>query len=973
MNSSLKLKAWSTQAWSTGVPPVSKHQECLSSTIKLRALKHGAQASRLCLKQPGWLFSILFTTSLTAAPVDFVHEVRPILEKHCYSCHGPEKQKSGLRLDIKADALRGGDSHAPNIVSGKSSESPLIQFITADDEDIQMPPKGERLSTVEVDLLTRWINEGATWPDGVDTAKTVDKRDHWAFKPLPPQQGSLDSFITAKLAEKGLRLSPEADRRTLIRRLHLILHGLPPTPEEVEAFAADNDPKAYEKLVDHLLASPRYGERWARHWLDVIAFGETHGFEVNTPRPNAWPYRDYVIQAFNEDTPYPQFILEQLAGDTVGKDAATGFIVASAALLPGQIGKDEESKAKARQDELNDMVSITGGAFLGLTLHCARCHDHKFDPVSQADYYGLQAIFSGVRHGERPLKSTEAQKDEEEYAALLPRLAKATHRLLQFEPVASALQVMSLTGNGAQQPLRPPVHTHRNIDRFIPVQTQKLRFTVLATSENNRYEPCLDELEIYNPAGQNIALAGQGAKVTASPSWDSGKHRLIHLNDGQYGNDRSWISKTKGTGWIQVEFPKTESIEAIVWGRDRLDDFNDRLPVEYLVEIARADGTWQPVADSKDRQPYPGPKARLSQPEPQDASKVSAWHEARGEVNALESKLSTAKTGPMVYAGRFEPAAPSFRLNRGDVTQPKEEVSPGAVSTLGAPLTLDKNLPEQKRRIALAQWLADPANPLPARVLVNRLWQHHFGEGIVNTPNDFGRNGALPTHPELLSWLASEFIRSGWSIKHMQKLIIMSQTWRQSSAPRQDGLTVDAQTQLLWRFPPRRLEAEALRDAMLSAAGTLDLKMGGPGYSAFAPNNNYVRVYDPKADFGPADWRRMIYMTKVRVAQDSTFGSFDCPDAGQSQPKRPRSTTAIQALSLFNSSFVNQQAEILATRLERDAGKTPAQQIQRAFALTTQRTPSAEEVRVCESLLQDHGLPALCRVLLNANEFLFVP
>ena len=273
----------------------------------------------------------------------------------------------------------------------------------------------------------------------------------------------------------------------------------------------------------------------------------------------------------------------------------------------------------------------------------------------------------------------------------------------------------------------------------------------------------------------------------------------------------------------------------------------------------------------------------------------------------------------------------------------------------------------------MAKWLADPANPLPARVLVNRLWQHHFGEGIVNTPNDFGRNGAPPSNPELLDRLAAEFIHSGWSIKHLQKLIVMSRTWRQSSAPRADALAKDAQSKLLWRYPPHRLEAEIVRDQMLAMAGTLDLRMGGPGFSVFAPNNNYVRVYDPKQEFGPEDWRRMIYMTKVRMAQDSTFGSFDCPDAGQSQPKRARSTTAIQALSLFNSDFVHQQAESLATRLKQAGGDDVARQVGAAFELAFQRPPSAAERKVCERLAREHGLAALGRVLLNTNELLFVP
>ena len=312
---------------------------------------------------------VFLPTAVTAATVDFVRDVQPIFREHCYQCHGEEKQKGELRLDVKAAAMKGGESHAPNIVPGQSAQSPLVQFVAGEDKDMIMPPKGERLSAEQVATLRRWVDEGAVWPESADTVKLVDRRDWWSFKPLPaPTPGqSIDMFVAAKLQESALTMSPEADRRTLIRRLHLVLHGLPPTPEEVDAFVADKDSRAYEKLVDRLLASPRYGEKWARHWLDVIAFGETHGFEVNTPRENAWPYRDYVIGAFNKDTPYPRFILEQLAGDSLGVDAATGFIVASAALLPGQIGKDEESKAKARQDELNDMVTIAGGAFLGLT------------------------------------------------------------------------------------------------------------------------------------------------------------------------------------------------------------------------------------------------------------------------------------------------------------------------------------------------------------------------------------------------------------------------------------------------------------------------------------------------------------------------------------------------------------------------------------------------------------------------------
>ena len=916
-------------------------------------------------------------------PVDFVKDIQPLLHDTCLKCHGPEKQKNNYRVDVKSIALKGGDTHGVAIVPGRSAESPLIKFVAGLDEDMIMPPKGERLTADQIGLLRAWIDQGAVWPDSASTPLDDPRKTHWAFQPVvrpavPTVTGAgisvrnpIDAFIAARLAEKGLAPSREADPRTLARRLYLILHGLPPTPEQVTAFVADTRPDAYERLVDELLASPRYGERWARHWLDVIPFGETHGFEVNTPRENAWPYRDYVIEAFNKDTPYPQFILDQLAGDTSGADAATGFIVAAAALLPGQIGKDEESKLKARQDELNDMIAGTGGAFLGLTLHCARCHDHKFDPVAQTDYYAMQAIFAGVRHGERPLATSDSKEREKEIPALRAQYEAVSFRLLDFEPLAS--------GDGKAPPLlRVPVNARINVDRFAPVQTQRLRFTALATSENNRYEPCLDELEIFTagPDRRNIAFVSAGAKVSSSGNYPGNtKHRLENLNDGLYGNDHSWISNTVGQGWVEVEFARPETIDVVRWGRDRDLKFRDRLAVQYRIEVADANGGWQTVATSGDRAPYREDKSESTPiPPGLDGARLVAWHAASGEAKEIEKKLREATQASMVYAGRFEQPAPTFKLYRGDAMQRREQVSPGAVAAIGSPLQLPENAPERERRLALARWLGDRRNPLPARVLVNRIWQHQFGEGIVSTPNDFGRNGARPSHPELLDWLADEFMSHGWSIKYLQRLILTSATWRQASAPVSVAMQKDAATRLLWRFPPRRLEAEAIHDSMLSVTGVLDSRMGGPGYSVFAPNFNYVRVYDPKVEYGPAEWRRMIYQTKVRMAQDSTFGAFDCPDAGQSSPHRARSTTALQALNLFNSGFVNQQAGLFASRLQRDAGEGNLDsQIKRGFQLTVLREPAEDEARLCAQLAREQGLPVLCRVLLNANEFLFIP
>jgi hypothetical protein len=614
------------------------------------------------------------------------------------------------------------------------------------------------------------------------------------------------------------------------------------------------------------------------------------------------------------------------------------------------------------------MVAGVGGAFLGLTLNCARCHDHKFDPVTQADFYSIQAIFAGVKHGERPLRPPDWKERQKQLPAIQAQVGLATQRLYEFEPSAS------LEGKET----RTAVHPQVNLERFAPVLATRLRFTILATSETNRFEPCIDELEIYSAGTErkNVALSSAGARTKSSGNRSSeGKHSLSKVNDGLYSDDNGWISNTKGKGWVEVEFARPENIDLVIWGRDRTLKHRDRLAVDYRIEVANGTNAWTLVAGSQDREAWADEKAKGDKGEPKGLSETerAKYKAALAEKASWERKLQALTDWPQVYAGRFEQPGPTWRLHRGDVTQAREEVQPGAVSALGTPLKLPANTPERERRQAFARWLVEEQNPLPARVMVNRLWQHHFGEGLVSTPNDFGLNGAKPTHPELLDWLATEFRERGWSVKQMQRLIVLSATWRQASAPNAKAQAVDAAGRLLWRFPPRRLEAEPIRDAMLMVAGTLDLRMGGPGFSAFAPNNNYVRVYDPKTDYGPTEWRRMVYQTKVRMAQDSTFGAFDCPDAGQASPKRSRSTTPLQALNLFNSEFVLQQAEFFAKRLQKDAGAGAEQQVQRGFQLVFNREPDSNEAKVCGKLVREHGLTTFCRVMLNADEFLFIP
>ncbi len=923
-------------------------------------------------------------------PVDFRVDVEPIFAKHCHSCHGAEKRESNFRLDVEKAATGGGDFGEAAIVPGDGANSPVVRFAAGLD-DMAMPPEGPPLGTEEIAILRAWIDQGAKWPTlpkghAEDHALTTD---HWSFQelthPAVPDsdndwvRGPIDAFVLEKLTLAGLKPSPEADRVTIIRRLYLDMHGLPPTPRQIKTFVADQRPDAYERLVKQVLASPRYGERWGRHWLDVVRFAETNGFETNSPRPNAWPYRDYVIRSLNDDKPYDEFVVEQLAGDALGVDAATGFLVGG----PYDTVKspDINLTLTQRQDELADMVNTTGTALLGVTMGCARCHNHKFDPVLQKDYYALQAALAGVRHGERELRgadNTNRQRKSDalqaELEALDLRIAGAEGKLDAFEPLAHPV---SLVQKAVEvDPLkRSSVNPRRNVDRFEPVVAQRVRFTVLSTGGSG--EPCIDELEIYttgNPP-RNVALDRVGAVVTSSGDYAGNpKHQLAHVNDGQYGNSRSWISATSGSGWIEVELPETVEIDHVVWGRDRQSNYVDRLADEYRIEVAGASEAWELVADNTDRAAADdgvSPQAEAVELAQliEERQQVTQWREQRA---ALSKRWSELTKPTMVYSGSFEQPETTHRLYRGDPLQPREQVAPDTLSVLGS-LGLPLDAPEQKRRLALARWIVGPGHWLSARVMANRVWHNHFGRGIVATPSDFGAAGAPPSHPMLLDWLASELVDGGWKLKPLHRQILLSNTYRQANRPHTLGQEVDAESRLLWRFPPRRLEAEAIRDSILHVAGTLDLRMGGPGYSAFEPNTNYVRVYKPRERFESPQWRRMVYMTKVRMERDAVFGAFDSPDAAQVCPKRTRSTTPLQALNLLNSTFIIDQAEHFAGRLRVEAGPNPADQVRRALLLTTGREGDAEDIADAVRLVENHSLEAFCRVAFNLNEFLFLP
>ena len=802
-----------------------------------------------------------------------------------------------------------------------------------------------------------------------------DPNAHWSFRPIQKPRlpsndtTTIDSFVQTRLAGSDLAIQEEASPRTLLRRLYFDMTGLPPSFEETRSFSKARDRDiAYRKSVESILASPRYGERWAQHWLDLVRYADTHGYEVNTERKNAWPYRDYVIHAFNTDKPYDQFVFEQLAGDSIGQDAATGFLVAAPALLPGQIGKDAASKRLARQDALDEIIVSTGETFLGISIGCARCHDHKFDPVSAKDYYAFQAFFAGVEYGDRPVKNETAERRKaKEIAEVEQRLQAIEHQLILLEPLASK-------DASDHSPRRAPIDHLGNVERFESIDARFIRFTVLGTEDNNRHEPCLDELEIFRAGAPtiNVAHSSLGVKTSSSGNYsESGIHQLKHINEGLYGNSHSWISNEKGGGWVQFELPRIEKIDRITWSRDRTDQFKDRLPIEYRIEVANESGQWKTIAGSWDRIPFGHPEGVNIATTTRN--RLQARKALLDKQKQLVSKRNALKQSPMIYGGIFRKPEITHVLHRGDPEQPGQQVSPGLSPPLGD-LELNPQHSGTERRVALARWISSPANPLTARVMVNRIWQFHFGRGLVDTPSDFGLNGAPPSHPALLDWLAAEFMESGWSIKHMHRLILHSRTYRQSSRVHQAGLAKDADMRLLWRFPGRRLEGEAIRDSLLQASGKLNLAMAGPGFDFFKKRGG-LDGYPPVSQFGAQGMKRMIYAHKVRMERVPVFGAFDCPDAGQPMSRRNQSTTAIQALNLFNSPFVLEQSKHLEKRVVSHCppDASTADQIVMSFQLTLGRQPSQSELRGARELMDQESLATLCRVLVNSSEFVYLP
>jgi mono/diheme cytochrome c family protein len=979
-----------------------------------------------------------FLILLAAAPdapaagaVDFARDIAPILAERCLACHGPQKQSSGYRLDVKSIALARGELSAPNIVPGDSAASPLVRYISGADPEIEMPPRGEKLTAAEVALVRRWIDEGASWPEDASAA-VADPGDWWSLRPIerPEVPGGaanpIDAFVSATLSARGLAMAPEADARTLCRRVSFDLTGLPPTAEEVASFVADEDPSKYERLVDRLLASPRYGERWARHWLDVVHYADTHGYDKDKPREHAWPYRDYVIRALNEDRPYARFVEEQIAGDALypgTRDGieALGFIAAGPWDL---IGHEEVSEEKidgmfARHFDRDDMVGNAIGTFASVTVQCAQCHDHKFDPVPQRDYYALQAVFAAIDRAEKrydPSPEVAAERvalDGRRTALVAERTAlDAAFREAGGAELARLDDAIARAERSGAAP-EFGYHSELSLDptatKWVQVDLGSARaFDAVALY------PCRDD---YNGIGDGFGFPAE-FRVEASDDAEFARDVVVLArgSDAMLGTPRTAPVVIDTPGAMARHVRVTATRLAL-----RSGDFNFALAELEVLDAARrnlAEG--RPVAslDSIEM----GERwrrtnltdgvapARVASPSALDAlraqreslrrtteaTETAARRDAIGrELAEAEAAIAALPPQQTVYAGTVHEGSGAFRgtgaaggrpreirvLARGQVTQPGEIVQPAALSVLDPLLPsrfdLAPDAPESARRAALARWLTDARNPLVWRSIVNRVWHHHFGRGIVDTPNDFGRMGGAPSHPELLDWLAANFRdEMGGSLKSLHRLIVTSAAYRQRS-DRSDPAAeaVDRDNRLLWRANARKLEAEAVRDAVLAASGSLDLAMGGPGYRDFAieqPEHSPHYRYDLADPDDPSTFRRSVYRFIVRSQMQPFMTALDCADPSQRVDRRNQSLSPNQALAFLNNGFMLVQAERLAERVRREAGDDPEAQAAQALRRALGRDATLDERARLAAFVREHGLANACRVLFNLNEFAFV-
>ncbi len=958
----------------------------------------------------------------------FREAVEPILKDRCYECHSHESDEisSGLTLDWKSGWQRGGERGSA-IVPGDPDGSLLIQAIRHTDPDLKMPQ--EKLPDHEIEVLVEWVQRGASDPRIAKPETLVPKTaaDWWSLSPLirPPVPGDghpIDAFVQSALRESGLSLSPESARGILIRRLTLDLHGLPPTPDEASAFIHDPTPDAYAKLVDRLLASPRYGERWARHWLDTIHFADTHGFEHDALRPHAWRFRDYVIDSLNRDTAWDRFVREQLAADVFFPEQpeltpALGFLGA---------GNYDHSAASTaimafENFDRDDLVTQTMAAFVSTTANCARCHTHKFDPITQDDYYSLQAVFAGIGKGEI---SYDADPDVIAARRRWQQLKDAAAQrnasvLLQPENEAIAVEWAGQRGPAANwQAL--------DIESFVSINGASLTRNADGSITSGGTRPDQETTAITATTPLKFITAFRLDVLTdpALPMMGPGRrdNGNLHLTEFEVQEFSAAATEPKqlsfrraSADFDQADWTSSHAIDgkpATAWGihpqvsQSHYAVFELASPLlvppgtRFVVLLKQLHGSGHIIgrfslsvtdSDTELTTAVPGDlelalKTAADQRNPEQRLAIASYaigrlaDERLAELPAPLKVFAAAsravnERGVITYA---EPRTIRI-LRRGDLDKPGDEARPGALSAIAAlqgRFEIAESGNESQRRAALADWIAHRDNPLTWRSIVNRVWQYHYGRGLCDTPSDFGRMGGVPSHPELLDWLAVWFRDDvNGSLKALHRLIVTSAAYRQSSVFRPDAAAVDSDNRLLWRMNRSRLDADGIRDAVISVSGQLDLTMGGPGVSHFLSSPGPQLT--PVLDYASFDWntsgasRRSIYRVVWRGIQDPFMESLDFPDMGQLSPTRGFSVSPLQAMVLFNSQFMLHYTEQFARRVESAESSLPGR-IRFAIQLAWLREPTENEQRQLETLAGQHGLTAVCRLLLNSNEFLFV-
>jgi hypothetical protein len=852
-----------------------------------------------------------------ATTVSFAKDIQPIFERSCWNCHGATMQMSKLDLRTREGALRGG-AHGPAATPGKAEQSRLYRAVAHLDA-IKMPMQGDKLKPEEIAAFKAWIDQGMPWDAAAPTTAkpatnaiaalenvefTPEQRNYWAFK-LPVQKTPplaqrpefshpIDRFLEQARAEKKLVAAPRADKRTLIRRAYLDLIGLPPSPADVEAFVADQSDEAWDKLITKLLASPQYGERWGRHWLDVARYADSNGFEQDYDRPNAWRYRDYVINAFNQDKPYNQFLKEQIAGDELDYVTHETLIATGFLRMGPRVLFREKDNPERRWDYVDDLIATLGRGVMGMTVNCARCHNHKFDPIAQKDYYALAASINGWVETDWPLVGSRAE---------------AEAYLHQNKEIDDKIEALRDKVSAIEKPYRDELRA-AYIKKEYPENVQKAVFKPEA--ERTPGEQLL--------ATQVLTGGGGGTEAEIEKM----------MKPEERAQKKELLSQIAA---VEKQRPKAPPMAEII-----------------------TDGDWRFAPMGRGDETIGCPKCRLPPP---DKPNGTFLHE-----------------GP----GRYEPPPTNF-LIRGDPESKGSLMEPGFLSVAlhgDHPTEIPRpNGRTSGRRLALAEWLGSNDNPLTARVIVNRVWHHHFGRGIVATLDNFGKMGEQPTHPELLDYLAVEFMKRGWSIKQLHRFIMTSEAYRMASVFDHGGnLKADPENTLLWRYRPQRLDAETIRDAMLSVAGNLNLTMGGLAFFPYVPKEILVTEqtkgrWDNQPD-GPATWRRSIYIYQRRSLPYPMFETFDHPDMNLTAGARNVSVVPTQALTLLNNPFVLKEAEFLAERIKSEVPDDAAKQIDLGYQLALGRPATDLERSLALEKVKAGSLVDFTHVLLNLSEFLYM-